>query len=107
MLVNESVLRRIVREEIERIERSKKRLIVQGEDAEEMDERSGYDLDRPTIPGGEGSHDPGLDLGRVYEEDDFEAIRLARFKASGMSDEKARQMAKSKLKHRGKHPGQG
>lgn len=104
MLIDESVLRRIIREEINSIDRSKKKLIVQND---ELDELSGYSIDRPAIPGGEGSHDPGMDMGRVYEKDDFDDIRHARFKASGMSDREASAAVRGKLKHRGKRPGHG
>ena len=104
MRITESQLRRIIREEYESIERDSKKLIVQDD---ELDEKGGYDLDRPMIPGGEGDDDPGLDIGRVYEDDDFQKIRLARMKASGMSDKAAQKASHSKLKHRGKHPGRG
>lgn len=107
MRITESQLRRIVREEISSIERDKKKLIIQSKDLEEL---GGYDVDRPAIPGGEGSHDDGLDMGMVYEEDDddtFRKIRLARLKASGVPPERAEKMAQSKLKHRGKRPGRG
>lgn len=104
MRITESQLRRIVREEIESLERDKKKLIIQRSD---IDEKGGYDLDRPMIPGGEGDDDPGLDIGRVYEDDDFQKIRLARMKASGMSDKDAERASHSKLRHRGKRPGRG
>lgn len=106
MKITESQLRRIIREEIEAVTRDKKKLIVQND---ELGEHGGYDIDRPAIPGGKGSHDPGLDIGRVYDEgeDDFQKIRLARMKASGMSADDAVRASRSKLKHRGKHPGRG
>lgn len=106
MRVTESQLRRIIREEIEAVARDKKKLIVQND---EFDEKGGYDVDRPAIPGGQGSHDPGLDIGRMYDEgeDNFQKIRLARMKASGMSPEDAERASRSKLRHRGKRPGRG
>lgn len=106
MRITESQLRRIIREELKSsIERDKKNLIVQ----DDMGEAGGYDIDRPMIPGGKGSHDPGIDIGLVYEkdEDDFQKIRLARMKASGMSDDDAERASRSKLRHRGKHAGRG
>ena len=106
MRIIESQLRRIVREEINSIERDKKKLIVQSDD---LDEKSGYDVDRPAIPGGLGSSDPGLDAGAVYEadDDDFAQIRLARLRASGVPPKRAEKMARSKLRHRGQRPGSG
>jgi hypothetical protein len=105
MLISESILRRIVREEIEAIDRDRKKLIIQ---SDEVDEHGGYDIDRPMIPGGKGSHDPGVEVGRMYEdEDDFQQIRLARLRASGVPPKKAQQMSRSKLKHRGKRAGHG
>lgn len=105
MRISESTLRRIVREEIETIDRDKKKLIIQ---SDEVDEHGGYDIDRPAIPGGEGYDDPGLDLGMTYEgDDDFQKIRRARLKASGVPAGRAERMSHSKLKHRGKHPGRG
>ncbi len=106
MRITESQLRMIVREEIESVER-KKKLIVQ---ADEIEEKGGYDIDRPAIPGGAGSHDSDLDVGMVYEketDDDFRKIRLARLRASGVPPQRAEKMAGSKLKHRGKRPGRG
>jgi hypothetical protein len=45
----------------------------------------------------------------VYEkgDDDFQKIRLARMKASGMSKDDAERASRSKLRHRGKHAGRG
>jgi hypothetical protein len=96
----------VLSEEIASVERDRKKLLVQDDD---LDELGGYDIDRPAIPGGSGSHDDGLDIGRMYEEedDDFQKIRLARLKASGVPPWKANQMSRSKLKHRGKRPGRG
>jgi len=105
MRIIESQLRRIIREEINSIERDKKKLIVQSDD---LDEKGGYDVDRPAIPGGSGSSDPGLDVGAVYEaDDDFTQIRLARLRASGVPPKRAEKMARSKLRHRGQRPGSG
>lgn len=105
MRITESQLRRIIREELKSsVERDKKKLIVQDM---ELEEKGGYDIDRPMLPGGEGSHDPGTDMGRVYEDDDFQKIRLARMRASGMSPEDAERASRSKLKHRGRRPGRG
>lgn len=104
MRITENQLRRIIREEISSIERDKKKLIIQGD---ELEEKGGYDIDRPTIPGGRGSHDPDVDIGNMYEDDDFQKIRLARMKASGMSDKDAERASRSKLRHRGSRPGRG
>lgn len=93
MLINESILRRIVREEIEAVERGKK-LIVQDVDEQELG--GGYSVEFGAIPGATNELD-----------DDFKKIRLARLKASGVPPEKAEKMAGSKLKHRGKHRGHG
>jgi len=94
-----------IEREISSIERDSKKLIVQRDDIEEL---SGYDIDRPAIPGGSGSHDDGIEIGAVYEEEDsFSKIRLARLRASGVPSKKAHQMSTSKLKHRGKRPGHG
>lgn len=96
----------ILSEEIASIERDRKKLIVQSDEIEEL---GGYDVDRPAIPGGSGSHDDGIDVGAVYEDDEdtFSKIRLARLRASGVPPKKAHQMSTSKLKHRGKRPGHG
>lgn len=92
-------------EEISSIDRDRKKLILQDEELEEL---GGYDIDRPAIPGGSGSHDDGYEMGSVYEDDaTFKKIRLARLKASGVSPEKAKKMAGSKLKHRGQRAGRG
>jgi len=96
---------RALAEEISSVERDHKKLLVQDEELEEL---GGYDVDRPAIPGGSGSHDDGYEVGSVYEDDDtFKKIRLARLKASGVSPEKAKKMAGSKLKHRGQRAGRG
>ena len=83
MVINESTLRRIIREEIESVERERERLIVQSDEQE-----------TGPIPG-------------AANEDDFQKIRLARLKASGVSNSDAERMSRSKLKHRGKNPGRG
>ena len=96
----------VLSEEIASVERDRKKLLVQDTELEEL---GGYDIDRPAIPGGSGSHDDGIDIGAVYEEeeDSFSKIRLARLRASGVPPKKAHQMSTSKLKHRGKRPGHG
>ena len=86
MRISESVLRRIVREEIEAIDRNKKKLIVQADEVEEQEFGA--------IPD-------------ATNEDDFQKIRLARLKASGVSGDDAERMSRSKLKHRGARPGRG
>lgn len=93
MRITESQLRRIIREELASIERGKK-LIVQGDDLEEQELGGGYSVEFGAIPG-------------ATNEDDFQKIRLARLKASGISDDDAERMSRSKLKHRGKRPGRG
>ena len=93
MLINEMTLRRIIREEIESIEHEKD-LIVQGVDVDEQELGGGYSVEFGAIPG-------------ATNEDDFQKIRLARLKASGVSADDAERMSRSKLKHRGKHPGRG
>lgn len=95
MLINESTLRRIVREEIESIEHGKK-LIVQAADVDEQELGGGYSMEFGDVPGATNELD-----------DDFRKIRLARLKASGVPPEKAKKMAGSKLKHRGKRHGHG
>lgn len=95
MLINETLLRRIIREEIEAIEREKN-LIVQRHDVDEQELGGGYSVEFGDIPGATNEMD-----------DDFRKIRLARLKASGVPPEKAEKMAGSKLKHRGKRPGRG
>ena len=82
MVINESTLRRIIREEIESVERERERLIVQSEEQE-----------TGPIP--------------AANEDDFQKIRLARLKASGVSNNDAERMSRSKLKHRGQQAGRG
>jgi hypothetical protein len=64
MRITESMLRRIVREEIESIDREKEKLIVQDD---ELDERGGYDIDRPAIPG-QTTRDPHRPAGFEYED---------------------------------------
>lgn len=93
MLINEAMLRRIVREEIESIER-KKKLIVQDKEIDEQELGGGYSMEFGDIPG-------------ATNEDDFQKIRLARLKASGVSDDDAERMSRAKLRHRGKRPGRG
>ena len=93
MLINESILRRIVREEIEAVERGKK-LIVQDMEVDEQELGGGYSVEYGAIPG-------------ATNEDDFQKIRLARLKASGVPDDDAERMSRSKLKHRGKRRGHG
>lgn len=94
MMVNESTLRKIIREEIESIEREKKKLIVQSDELEEQELGGGYSVEFGAIPG-------------ATNEDDFQKIRLARMKASGVSNDDAERMSRSKLKHRGKRAGRG
>jgi hypothetical protein len=94
MMVNESTLRRIIREEIESVEREKEKLIVQSDELEEQELGGGYSVEFGDIPG-------------ATNEDDFQKIRLARMKASGVSNDDAERMSRSKLKHRGKHAGRG
>ena len=93
MRISESVLRRIVREEIESIEHGK-RLIVQDDGIDEQELGGGYSMEFGAIPG-------------ATNEDDFQKIRLARMKASGASDNDAERMSRSKLKHRGQRAGRG
>ena len=94
MMVNESTLRRIIREEIESVEREKEKLIVQSDELEEQELGGGYSVEFGDIPG-------------ATNEDDFQKIRLARMKASGVSNDDAERMSRSKLKHRGKRSGHG
>lgn len=93
MRISESALRRVVREELESIERGKK-LIVQDDEVDEQELGGGYSVEFGDIPG-------------ATNEDDFQKIRLARLKASGVSGDDAERMSRSKLKHRGKYPGRG
>lgn len=95
MRINESALRRIVREELESIER-KKKLIVQDYEIDEQELGGGYSVEFGDVPGATNEDD-----------DDFTKIRLARLKASGVPADRAEKMAHSKLKHRGKKPGRG
>lgn len=94
MRISESILRRIVREEIESIERDKMNLIVQDDELKEQELGGGYSVEFGALPG-------------ATNEDDFQKIRLARMKASGVSDDDAERMSRSKLKHRGKRSGRG
>lgn len=93
MRISESVLRKIVREEIKSIERGK-RLIVQDNEIDEQELGGGYSVEFGAIPG-------------ATNEDDFQKIRLARLKASGVSGDDAERMSRSKLKHRGQRAGRG
>jgi hypothetical protein len=95
MLINETLLRRIIREEIESVEREKN-LIVQDMEMDEQELGGGYSMEFGDLPGATNETD-----------DDFAKIRLARLKASGVPADRAEKMARSKLKHRGKHPGKG
>lgn len=104
MLINESVLRRIIREEIFNADKHKK-LIVQGDN--EIEEHGGYDIDRPAVPG-QTTRDPSDPAAVEYEgKEDFQQIRLARLKAAGVPDDRAQKMSRAGLKHRGKRPGHG
>lgn len=95
MKITESALRRIIREEMESIDHSKKDLIVQADDEmQEQELGGGYSVEFGAIPG-------------TTNEDDFQKIRLARLKASGVSGDDAERMSRSKLKHRGKQVGRG
>jgi len=94
MKITESQLRRIIREEIESVDHDKKKLIVQSDELEEQEFGGGYSTEFGDIPG-------------ATNEDDFQKIRLARLKASGVSDDDAERMSRSKLRHRGKRPGRG
>jgi hypothetical protein len=93
--ITESALRRIIREEMESIDHSKKDLIVQDDDEmQEQELGGGYSVEFGAIPG-------------ATNEDDFQKIRLARLKASGVSGDDAERMSRSKLKHRGQRAGRG
>ncbi len=95
MKITESALRRIIREEMESIDHSKKDLIVQDDDEmQEQELGGGYSVEFGAIPG-------------ATNEDDFQKIRLARLKASGVSGDDAERMSRSKLKHRGQRAGRG
>jgi hypothetical protein len=93
MRITESQLRSIIREELASVERGKK-LIVQDDELDEQELGGGYSVEFGAIPG-------------ATNEDDFQKIRLARLKASGVSDNDAERMSRSKLRHRGKRPGKG
>ena len=93
MRISESALRRFIREELESVEHGK-RLIVQDDEVDEQELGGGYSVEFGAIPG-------------ATNEDDFQKIRLARLKASGVSGDDAERMSRSKLKHRGKNPGRG
>jgi hypothetical protein len=103
MRITESQLRKIVREVIaestgsswhdEVIKHDDDKLLVQRDDVTDEGMGAGpggYDVAFNTIP-----------------EADFDQVRIARFKASGMSHDDAVAAAKGKLKHRGQRPGKG
>ena len=92
MLINESTLRKIIREEMANIDRGQS-LITQ-DDVDEQELGGGYSVEFGDIPG-------------ATNEDDFQKIRLARLKASGISGDDAERMSRSKLKHRGQRSGRG
>jgi len=77
MLINESTLRRIIREEMANIDRGQ-RLITQ-DDVDEQELGGGYSVEFGDIPGATNEDD-----------DDFQKIRLARMRASGASDADAK-----------------
>ncbi len=80
---------------MESIDHSKKDLIVQDDDEmQEQELGGGYSVEFGAIPG-------------ATNEDDFQKIRLARLKASGVSGDDAERMSRSKLKHRGQRAGRG
>jgi hypothetical protein len=102
MLINESTLRKIIREEMANIDRGQS-LITQ----DDVDEHGGYGIDRPAIPG-QTTRDPNEPAAIEYEgKDDFQQIRLARLKAAGVTGDRAQKMSRADLKHRGKRPGHG
>lgn len=97
MKLTERQLRNIVREVIAEamstssVKHDDDKLLVQDMTDEGMGVGpGGYDLAFNTIP-----------------EADFEDIRRARFKASGMTDKEAGAAAKKPLRHRGQKPGRG
>jgi hypothetical protein len=102
MLINESTLCKIIREEMANIDRDQN-LITQ----DDVDEHGGYDIDRPAMPG-QTTRDPSEPAAIEYEgKGDFQQIRLARLKAAGVSGDRAQKMSHAGLKHRGKRPGHG
>ena len=102
MLINESTLRKIIREEMANIDRDQN-LITQ----DDVDEHGGYDIDHPAMPG-QTTRDPSEPAAIEYEgKGDFQQIRLARLKAAGVSGDRAQKMSHAGLKHRGKRPGHG
>ena len=92
MLINESTLRKIIREEMANIDRDQK-LITQDDEVDEQELGGGYSVEFGDIPGATNEDD-----------DDFQKIRLARMRASGAS---AKKMASRPLKFRGQRPGNG
>jgi hypothetical protein len=94
MLINESTLRRIIREEMANIDRGQ-RLITQ-DDVDEQELGGGYSVEFGDIPGATNEDD-----------DDFQKIRLARMRASGASDADAKKMASRPPTFRGQRPGSG
>jgi hypothetical protein len=94
MLINESTLRKIIREEMANIDRGQK-LITQ-DDVDEQELGGGYSVEFGDIPGATNEDD-----------DDFQKIRLARMRASGASDADAKKMASRPPTFRGQRPGSG
>lgn len=94
MLINESTLRKIIREEMANIDRDQS-LITQ-DDVDEQELGGGYSVEFGDIPGATNEDD-----------DDFQKIRLARMRASGASDASARKMASRPPTFRGQRPGSG
>jgi len=94
MLINESTLRKIIREEMANIDRGQ-RLITQ-DDVDEQELGGGYSVEFGDIPGATNEDD-----------DDFQKIRLARMRASGASDASAKKMASRPPTFRGQRPGSG
>ena len=102
MLINESTLRKIIREEMANIDRGQS-LITQ----DDVDEHGGYDIDRPAMPG-QTIRDSSSPAAIEYEgKDDFQKIRLARLKAAGVESDSAQKLSRAPLKHRGKRSGHG
>ena len=95
MLINESTLRKIIREEMANIDRGQK-LITQDDEVDEQELGGGYSVEFGDIPGATNEDD-----------DDFQKIRLARMRASGASDASARKMASRPPTFRGQRPGNG
>lgn len=96
MKISESQLRRVVREEIENIERDKKLITQDSEYCDEQELGGGYSVEFGAIPGATNEDD-----------DDFQKIRLARMRASGASDADAKKMASRPPTFRGQRPGSG